>query len=132
MNDANLDEKIAIPENSITRLTEEINALKAERENLKPNYKNNKRGLIISLVVTLSYCLFTFFFIYLMETQDLDTTGAVLCFFPGIIAAVVLGVFILIYLIKKAKFNKQITHLNNTIAEKEKELKRNQDVVNGK
>jgi hypothetical protein len=67
MNEVNLDENIAIPENPITRLTEEINALKAERENLKPKYKKNLIGVVISLVLGLSYLLLSYILIVITD-----------------------------------------------------------------
>jgi hypothetical protein len=132
MNDANLYENIAVPENSITRLTEEINALKAEREKIKPNYKETRIGLIISFILALSSCLFTSVLLYLMEAKDTDMPLWQLCFIPAIILAGFFGVFLMLYFIEKVLFNRKINQIDNAIAEKEKELQHNQNLQNKK
>jgi hypothetical protein len=118
-------------ESVITQLTEEINALKAERENLKPHRKSSKIGAIVCLAITLSYYfLVSTFFIY-MGASGLDMPAWPIFFLlmltPALIPAIIFVVFLIKYLKEKKKFDTRFEYFDHAISEKEQKLKRIQE-----
>ena len=110
---------------AIARLKDEIRELKAEREELKPDLKNIRLGMIFFAILGLIFICLSGSIGYANNTPLVGLNIMTLVSIIGF------GIFLFLFLNKKSNYKKDIQQINKAISEHEKELRKYQDFIKG-